>query len=188
MPDRLEIEFANARVSMSRIPELTREQRLRLGDYQVIMLGRPGWLVDYQDLAYRTDPAEIARAQEEILGDWLSDWGRLFQLARLSGIFMILVAWSDRLERLVTSDELPNTVYQRQEKGRLLLSDDPWPVIRRRALDLASYSPPDLAYYDRRKTCRPGRTLFPGLGRLQPATLYTLEQGRLEPRRESCLI
>ncbi len=183
MTQSLEIDFANARVSISRTPELTSLQELHLGGYCLLLLGRPGWLVDYEELEYQSDPHQVAQALEEGLRAWLADEQRLFLLARLSGLFLVLVARGDDLERLVTSDNFPNAVYYRREQGRLLVEDDPWPVIRRQALDIDSYSPQDLAYYDRRKTCRPGRTLFPGLGRLQPATFYTLEQDGLAPRR-----
>ncbi len=183
MPHELDIELANARVSITRTPGLAQAREFRLRGYRVLLLGRPGWLVDYERLEYQGDPQGIARSLEQGLGEWLGDQGRLYLLARLSGMFMILVCRGDRLERLVTSDDFPNTVYHRRQQGRLLVSDDPWPLIRRRALDLESYSPRDLAYYDRRKTCRPGRTLFPGLSRFQPATLYSVEDHYLQPRQ-----
>ena len=183
MQENLEIEFTNARVSITRTPELAQAQELDLSGYRLVVLGSPGWLVDYQELTYHTDPGEIDQAQEEALAAWLDQDERLYELARLSGVFLILVARGDKLERLVTSDNLPNTLYHLRQGGRLLVSDDPWPVIRSRALDIASYSPEDLAYYDRRKTCRPGHTLFPGLHRFQPATLYALAEDGLHRQR-----
>jgi hypothetical protein len=179
----VELELANASVSIARRPELAQASRLAAGGREVHLLGFPGWLVDYRELAYRTQPAEVAPALERLVEKWLAlPEAGPHRLARLSGVFLLLVASQGRLERLVTSDELPNNLYWRLAAGRLEISDDPWPWLREAEMERPeAWSREDLAYLDRRKTCRPGQTLVKGLGRLMPATVYRAGEEGLEP-------
>lgn len=180
----LELGFDNARLAITRNAELAGDSRLSIADWEIHLLGRPDWLVEYEALDYRRDRRDIDRALERALADLLSDAGSVDGLARLSGRFLILAARGGRLELAATSDEFPNRVYFYQEADRLVIDDD-WRrfVNRDRALDISQYSLEDLGYLDRKKTCRPGRTLFRGLGRLQPATLYRLDDRRLRRER-----
>jgi hypothetical protein len=179
----VELELANASVSMTRRPELAQASRLDLGGRDLHLVGFPGWLVNYAELAYRSQPAEIAPAVERLAAAWLQHpEAGPHGLARLSGVFFLLVVQQGRLERLVTSDELPNNLYWRSAAGRLEISDDPWPWLEEAGLfDLEAWSADNLAYLDRKKTCLPGETLVRGLHRLMPATCYRAGEGSLEP-------
>jgi len=177
-------EYANARVELGHHPGLARGVEFRAGDWQVRLSGRPGWLVDYGRLAYEAQPGAVEEALEELCSAWLADPGQAHRLARLSGEFVILAGRGGRLERLVASDELPNTVYWQSRSGRVELFDHLWPRLAQLgAADASAWSREDLAYLNRKKTCRPGRTLFTGLGRLMAGTAYRVDGERLVAER-----
>lgn len=177
------LEFANARVELKRLPELQPGQTLSLAGARVHLLGRPGWLVHYDQLAYSHDPGAVAATIEELLAAYLAGpaAGR-HGLARLSGAFLFLIERQGRLEEVITSDELPNMVYWYALPDRVVLSDDWRDYAGRVDLgDPSSYSEPNLRWFSARKTCLPGQTWLKGLHRLRPATIYRVGDGGLEP-------
>lgn len=170
------MEFANARLELTRLPELAPSQTLELPGAQAHLFGRPGWLVNYRELAYEGAEAALA-ALPELLNAYLADpaQGRHL-LARLSGAFLLLIARGGRLEQVITSDELPNLVYWHWRQGQVVISDH-WRdfALGRDLKDPAAYSLPNLRWFSARKTCIPGQTWLEGLYRLRPATIYRLE-------------
>ncbi len=179
----MQLEFANALVKISRLPELQQAEALTLGDTKVYLLGRPGWLVHYRNLAYDSDPGAVAQALEPLLAAYLEDpeSGR-HHLARLSGAYVLLLERLDRLVQVITSDEIPNTVYWFQREGELVISDDWQDFTQARELaDPAAYNRSNLAWFSAKKTCAPGRTWLKGLNRLMPATVYQAAADGLTP-------
>lgn len=180
----MELSFTNARVEMSRHETLCQVGRFELADYQVQVLGFPGWLVVYEDLSYETHQAEIVRSLEALVNAYLKDPQLSHGLARLSGEFIFLVSRDGRLERLITSDSLPNSVYWFQADGQVVVSDHVWRHVGRFApLEPDSYDARNLQYLSRKKTCVPSYTYLKGLRRLQPATIYTVEGDRLKRKQ-----
>jgi len=180
----LELSFDNARVEMSRHAPLCQAGRLDLAGYQVQALGFPGWLVVYEDLSYETHQAEVARSLEALTRAYLEDPNLSHGLARLSGEFMLLVSREGRLERLITSDGFPNSVYWFLDDGHLVISDNLWLHLDHfTPLEPASYDQRNLSYLSKKKTCVPGYTYLRGLHRLQPATIYQVENGGLKRRK-----
>jgi hypothetical protein len=177
----VELSFTNARVEMSRQNSLCQVGRFDLAGYQVQVLGFPGWLVVYEDLSYETHQAEIARSLEALVSAYLKDESLSHGLARLSGEFMMLLGREGRLERIVTSDQLPNSVYWYAEGDQVVVTDDVWRDISRfDPMAPDSYDQRNLKYLSRKKTCIPGYTYLKGLHRFQPATIYVMEQGALK--------
>jgi hypothetical protein len=180
----LELSFTNARVEMSRHEALCQVGRFELSGYQVQVLGFPGWLVVYEDLSYETHQAEIARSLEALVSAYLKDPQLFNCLARLSGEFIFLVSREGRLERIITSDSLPNSVYWFKADGMVVVSDHVWQHVSRFApLEPDSYDPRNLRYLSRKKTCVPSYTYLKGLRRLQPATIYAVEGDRLKRKQ-----
>lgn len=181
------LELNNARVELNRLEELRTDGLIQAAGRQVHIFGRPGWRVDYQRLDYDDDPVAADRALEEALAAWLADPARLPALAGLSGAYLILVCRDGALERVLASDELPNTVYWWAQDGRLALSDD-WRAFAqgRDLLAWEAYDPEQLAWFSRKKTCAPGRTYLRGLNRLSAATLYAVEEAALRPLAAVC--
>lgn len=180
----MELSFSNARVEMSRQEALCQVGRFDLAGYQVQVLGFPGWLVVYEDFSYETHQAEIARSLEALVGAYLDDPQLAHGLARLSGEFIFLVSRDERLEKLITSDSLPNNVYWFQKDGQLVISDHVWRHAGHFApLEPGSYDTRNLNYLSKKKTCVPGHTYLKGLHRLQPATIYEVEDGKLKRKQ-----
>ena len=177
-----ELSFANARVSLGRLPELEPVAEYNIAGRRVLVRGRPGWQVDYPGLAYESDPVAVERALERALAAWLQDPARPPAMADLSGAFLVLVADGEELALVLASDELPNTVYWWLGEGGLVISDD-WRDFTQNIDPLAweSYNPEQLAWFSRRKTCAPGRTYLRGLNRLSPAMLYQAVPQGLAP-------
>lgn len=180
----MELSFANARVELSRQNSLCQAGRFDLAGQQVHVLGFPGWLVVYEDLSYETHQAEIARSLEALVSAYLKDESLSHGLARLSGEFILLVSRDGQLHEVITSDQLPNSVYWYVEGGQVVLTDDVWQRVDRfNPMEPESYDRRNLEYLDKKKTCIPGYTYLKGLHRLQPATIYSLEQGRMERKQ-----
>lgn len=179
----LHLELANTLIKINRLVELQQVKTLTVGDTRVHVLGWPGWLVDYADLTYESGPGAVGEALEQILAGYLADQeaGR-HHLAKLSGAFMLLVERQGRLVGLITSDELPNTVYWFQREGELVISDDWRDFTSAKNLDdPAVYSRSNLRWFSAKKTCAPGQTWLRGLGRLRPATIYQVAADGLTP-------
>lgn len=177
----MELSFSNARVEMSRQNSLCQAGRFDLAGHQVQVLGFPGWLVVYEDLSYETHQAEIARSLEALVGAYLKDQSLSHGLARLSGEFMLLVGREGRLEQIVTSDGLPNSVYWFFDGDQLVVTDHVWRQVDRFApMEPDSYDPRNLKYLSQKKTCIPGYTYLKGLHRFQPATIYRVENNKLK--------
>ena len=177
----MQLSFANARVELARLPELEPVAEHHIAGRRVLVCGRPGWRVDYEALAYQSEPGAVQAALEEALAAWL-ERGRLSAMAGLSGAFLVLAARGEALEQVLASDELPNTVYWWRGEGGLTISDD-WRHFTANIDPLAwdSYDPGQLAWFSRRKTCAPGRTYLRGLNRLSAAVLYAAGPQGLEP-------
>ena len=177
----MEHSFANAQVSLGRLPELQPAAEFHVAGRRVVLRGRPGWWVDYEGLAYESQAPAVEQALGRALAAWL-EGGELPAMAALSGAFVLLVSSGARLELVLASDELPNTVYWWQGQGGLAISDD-WRNFTATMDPLAweSYDPTQLAWFSRRKTCAPGRTYLRGLNRLSAATLYQAGDTGLEP-------
>jgi len=181
------LELTNARVEISRRADLQSQGTIQAAGRQVHILGRPGWRVDYGRLDYDDDPAAAERALEEALAAWLADPSRLPGLAALSGAYLVLVCREGALERMLTSDELGNTVYWWAQDGRLVISDS-WRAFAqgRNLLAWEAYDPEQLAWFSRKKTCAPGRTYFKELNRLSVGTLYQVEGASLRMDAAVC--
>ncbi len=183
----MSLELNNARVELTRLGELQAQGLVRAAGRQVHIFGRPAWRVDYRRLDYDDDPVAADRALEEALAAWLADPGRLPGLAALSGAFLALVCRDGALERVLTSDELPNTVYWWTQDGRLSICDD-WRRFAqgRDLLAWEAYDPEQLAWFSRKKTCAPGRTYLRGLNRFSVATAYQVEDAALRSVAAVC--
>ncbi|BEQ16662.1 hypothetical protein [Desulfoferula mesophila] len=181
------LEFPNARIELSRREDLRHHGLIEAAGRQVHVLGRPGWRVDYGRLDYDDEPGSVESALEEALAAWLADPARLPDLAALSGAFLLLVCRDGALERVVTSDELGNTVYWWSQGGRLVISDT-WRDFAqgRDLLAWEAYDPEQLAWLSRKKTCAPGRTYLRGLNRLSVGTLYQVEGAALRASAAVC--
>lgn len=180
----MEFSFVNARVELSRQNSLCQAGRFDLAGQQVQVLGFPGWLVVYEDLSYETHQAEIARSLEALVGAYLKDESLSHGLARLSGEFMLLVSREGLLHKVITSDQFPNSVYWYAEGDQVVIIDDVWQRVDQFGpLEPNSYDQRNLKYLDKKKTCVPGYTYLKGLHRLQPATIYKVEERRLERKQ-----
>jgi|GEM_PF-1296292 hypothetical protein len=178
------LQFSNARVEIARQGDLAQLTTLSHAGRKLQVLGKPSWLVDFDQLGYSRNRPEIEAALEEAVCGYLDRPESWYRLARLSGRFLVLVSRGEELQELITSDQLPNTLYYYQEHGRLVLSDDVWACLPRlRPLSPEAYSEANLAYFDQKKTCIPDETLFKGLFRLRPATIYRVQEAGLHPQR-----